>query len=412
MKIGIISDLHLGRRNYGIIALENDFYTQYQKTIKELIKQKVDTVIIAGDIFDTPKVSPLAIEQFQEGIRQLNNKNINVLNIIGNHTMLQTKQHLPADKLFEKEFTYKILDKNYQYKEDKTIIAGLPYHNNTQIEELKAKIEILADKMSSALTKILVLHQEFQEYCGFAGAKLSIKDLPLEKFDIIICGHIHQRLDDYNTQTETLYIQPGSIERLNKAEAQDEQDTGKGITIIDTNANRVDKLKNTYKFINIPPVRPYIIKDYTWKDISKKEITEILNDLLLEVKSCNMQPVVFIEIKDNTNSYDLITDKIKEIDTNSLTCRFTYYDIGVQDYNSLSFNDGKIPSVEQALKEAVQDDERAEDIVNFYEAANNPDEDLKGVVDSLFKKLYPPVEVEPIYDPKFEELKAYFLGDE
>ena len=110
MKIGIISDLHLGKRNYGIIELENDFYTQYHKNIQELIKNKVNTVIIAGDIFDTPKPSALAISQFQEGIRQLNKNNINVLNIIGNHTMLQTPHHIPADELFTNEFDYQLLN--------------------------------------------------------------------------------------------------------------------------------------------------------------------------------------------------------------------------------------------------------------------------------------------------------------
>ena len=223
MKIGIISDLHLGKRNYGIIELENDFYKQYHKCINELIQQKVDTVIIAGDIFDTPKVSPLAIDQFQQGLRTLNTHGINVLNIIGNHTMMQTAQHIPADKLFENEFSYSILDENYQYSFDDTIIMGLPYHKDTKINELKEKIEKLGEKATGKKHKILVLHQEFQEYCGFAGAKLSINDIPLDKFDIIICGHIHQRLKD--ELSNTIFIQPGSIERLNKTEAQDKSYT-------------------------------------------------------------------------------------------------------------------------------------------------------------------------------------------
>ena len=206
MKIGIISDLHLGKRNYGIIELENDFYIQYHKNIQELIKNKVNTVIIAGDIFDTPKPSALAISQFQEGIRQLNQKNINVLNIIGNHTMLQTPHHVPADELFTNEFDYQLLNENNKYIQDDIAIVGLPYHNNNKLSELKEKIHKLAKEIKNYRLKILVLHQEFQEYCGFSGAKLSIHDIPVQEFDIIICGHIHERKSTLIDGTKTYFL--------------------------------------------------------------------------------------------------------------------------------------------------------------------------------------------------------------
>ena len=399
MKIGIISDLHLGKRNYGIIELENDFYKQYHKCINELIQQKVDTVIIAGDIFDTPKVSPLAIDQFQQGLRTLNTHGINVLNIIGNHTMMQTAQHIPADKLFENEFSYSILDENYQYSFDDTIIMGLPYHKDTKINELEEKIEKLGEKATGKKHKILVLHQEFQEYCGFAGAKLSINDIPLDKFDIIICGHIHQRLKD--ELSNTIFIQPGSIERLNKTEAQDEQDTGKGITIINTEQN-----KPMVEFIDIPPERKYIIK--TLKLNNSNDINSILDDLLVEVKSCDPQPMVFLQIEDETNSYDMIIEKQKTIDDNSLSCRFQYYDLSSDDYPMSVEVDGEVPSVKEFIREAFKDDDNFAYIESLYDAANNPDEDLRGVVDDLFKKLYPPVEVKPFEDPEMDEIIEYF----
>lgn len=405
MKIGIISDLHLGKRNYGIIELENDFYKQYHKNIQELIKNKVDTVIIAGDIFDTPKPSALAISQFQEGIRQLNKKNINVLNIIGNHTMLQTPHHKPADELFTNEFDYQLLNENNKYIQDDIAIVGLPYHNNNKLSELKEKIQKLAKEIKNYRLKILVLHQEFQEYCGFSGAKLSIYDIPVQDFDIIICGHIHARKSTLIDGTKTFYIQPGSIERLNTSEAENEFYNGKGITIIDTRKN-LDILSRE-RIINIPPERQYIIRDYAFS--SQEDITATFNALKKELQTLNSKPVVFLMIGDETDSYNFIMDQVDGINDYTLMTKFTYYDLNSQDISYLmDYQNEEIPSARNALKEATKTDEFGECALDLYDAAISADDDLQKVADDLFKKLYPPVEVEPFCDPELEEIIEYF----
>lgn len=408
MKIGIISDLHLGKRNYGIIELENDFYTQYHKNIQELIKNKVNTVIIAGDIFDTPKPSALAISQFQEGIRQLNKKNINVLNIIGNHTMLQTPHHIPADELFTNEFDYQLLNENNKYIQDDIAIVGLPYHNNNKLPELKEKIHKLAKEIKNYRLKILVLHQEFQEYCGFSGAKLSIHDIPVQEFDIIICGHIHERKSTLIDGTKTFYIQPGSIERLNSSEALNEFYNGKGITIIDTRKN-LDILSRE-KIINIPPERKYLIREYAFtKENNGKDIIPTFDTLKRKLQSLDLKPVVFLTIEDETNSYNLITEQVDRINDDSLMTKFTYYDLNSQDTLYLKdYQDKELPSAREALKEAIKSDGLDESVIDLYDTAVSPDDDLQKVADDLFKKLYPPVEVEPFCDPELDEIVAYF----
>ena len=408
MKIGIISDLHLGKRNYGIIELENDFYTQYHKNIQELIKNKVNTEIIAGDIFDTPKPSALAISQFQEGIRQLNKNNINVLNIIGNHTMLQTPHHIPADELFTNEFDYQLLNENNKYIQDDIAIVGLPYHNNNKLPELKEKIHKLAKEIKNYRLKILVLHQEFQEYCGFAGAKLSIHDIPVQEFDIIICGHIHERKSTLIDGTKTFYIQPGSIERLNSSEALNEFYNGKGITIIDTRKN-LDILSRE-KIINIPPERKYLIREYAFtKENNDKDIIATFDTLKRKLQSLDLKPVVFLTIEDETNSYNLITEQVDRINDDSLMTKFTYYDLNSQDTLYLKdYQDKELPSAREALKEAIKSDGLDESVLDLYDSAVSPDDDLQKVADDLFKKLYPPVEVEPFCDPELDEIVAYF----
>ena len=95
MKIAIISDLHLGFRQYGLIERENDFYNQLYKVRNEINKHEPDMVIIAGDLFDKPNPSPAAINAYREGIGELDTDII--CTIKGNHTMILRDNHYSID---------------------------------------------------------------------------------------------------------------------------------------------------------------------------------------------------------------------------------------------------------------------------------------------------------------------------
>ena len=81
MKIGVITDMHLGLRQYGLSEREEDFYIQYNKAIDAFLDAGVDIVIIGGDIFDQPRPSPKSLQVFNEGISQLIDANINPKNV-------------------------------------------------------------------------------------------------------------------------------------------------------------------------------------------------------------------------------------------------------------------------------------------------------------------------------------------
>ena len=221
-KIGIISDLHLNYRQYGLKDREEDFYYQYHLCITECIEKKCDIVIMAGDIFDNHNPSPKAIDVFEQGLNNLNKNGITVLNIVGNHTQLQVKDHFPPDSLFKQKYDYCLLDSKHLFKDDNLFICGLPYYANHSLEKLKKHIVSFNEMASEYDVSILVLHQEFQEYCGFTGAHMSINDIKIDNFDFVICGHIHSRIID-KINDKTTYIQPGSIERMNSKEALDEE---------------------------------------------------------------------------------------------------------------------------------------------------------------------------------------------
>jgi exonuclease SbcD len=51
VRIGQMSDLHLGYRQYGKFERVKDFYSAAVKAAEVIIEQKPDLVIVAGDIF-------------------------------------------------------------------------------------------------------------------------------------------------------------------------------------------------------------------------------------------------------------------------------------------------------------------------------------------------------------------------
>ena len=214
MKVAIISDLHLGFRQYGSIEREKDFYRQFFNVCKEIKKHRPEIVIIAGDLFDKPNPTPAAINAYREGIGNLNS----ILCVTkGNHTMILREGHYSIDEYFgADEF------EGYYYLDDETIttvlhgmqsnydlefrkyvnkpnvlVTGITYRYNSDLDEFIKVQKELAEKNSKedAAYKILVVHQSFKEFCGFVGEELSIEDIDYSPYDAIICGHIHSRFN-------------------------------------------------------------------------------------------------------------------------------------------------------------------------------------------------------------------------
>jgi len=60
--IAHLSDVHLGRRQYGLEARAKDYELAFLRAIDEIIglreERGVDLVLVSGDLFDNPRPSP------------------------------------------------------------------------------------------------------------------------------------------------------------------------------------------------------------------------------------------------------------------------------------------------------------------------------------------------------------------
>lgn len=86
-KIALVSDVHLGTRQYGIKERYDDFIVAFERFGQSAIDHKVDAVVIGGDLFDSPRPDAKSVLQAQYVVHQLESMGIHVFGIDGNHDL-------------------------------------------------------------------------------------------------------------------------------------------------------------------------------------------------------------------------------------------------------------------------------------------------------------------------------------
>ena len=80
-----MADNHLGYRQYGLYQREIDYYDTFKTAIKKILELRPDFVIHSGDLFEFFRSPPKALFEVQKGLKKLQEKNIPVYAIPGNH---------------------------------------------------------------------------------------------------------------------------------------------------------------------------------------------------------------------------------------------------------------------------------------------------------------------------------------
>lgn len=409
MRIGIISDLHLGHRQYGSLEREEDFYNQFLYCMTHMMSEKPDVVVIAGDIFDKPNPSPKAMDIYRKGIAILNG--IPVIAITGNHTMLMRDDHYTVDNYFAESGI-----ENYHLIDDDNIIIdgidfhGLIYRSDSDLDSLFDARESLFDQIPTDIdapdydfihSRILIIHQAVKEFCGFTGAELSIEDLDPSKYDAIICGHIHSPLFKIFSEAVT-FIQPGSIERLNTTEARDEIEKGKGFWIFDT-----EDPENP-EFCKVPALRKFLLGDIEFKTL--EDIENHFDKLKKDLSKMDKPPIISYNYYDYSGNSVHIRELMKSHTKGALINNSNVYDMTEEEI-SLEITDNEIPTIAEALKMTgtLDDDELklAKDIHESF--SKGLEESTEGILDKFFEthKKTDTSDIEKEYQERIKEIKEY-----
>lgn len=214
MKLLHISDLHLGKRlkGYSLLDDQKDILRQIITTAKE---QKVNGVIIAGDIYDVSIPPTEAINLFDKFITDLSYNNIACYAVSGNH-----------DNIYRVTFGSEIMAKGNIYfakkysgnitpiKAEKDVFIWLlpfirpmdvrefyPDFANSSYEEMMQKVIENLD-IDETKTNILVAHQfitnngkppeRSESETISLGTLDNISATNFNKFDYVALGHIHK----------------------------------------------------------------------------------------------------------------------------------------------------------------------------------------------------------------------------
>jgi len=227
MRIAHISDTHLGHRQYNLDERESDIYEAFEQAVNKAIEERVDVLIHAGDLFDSPNPPIKALYVFKNALKKINEK-MKFYCVLGDHDRPK-RRGMPPHKLFE----IRVLGVNGLEWEDVNgiLIAGVSNLRGRMAELLKEemkKFDALAEKYRKS---ILVAHQAIDRYLPFEGSyELKEDELP-KNATYYAFGHLHAR--QLVRFGKGFFAYAGSTEILSKDDISSWKKDGKGFYIVD-----------------------------------------------------------------------------------------------------------------------------------------------------------------------------------
>ena len=209
-RIAIVSDVHLGTRQYGIKERYNDFLAAFENISKRSDIRNVDAVVIGGDLFDSPRPDAHSVLVAQNAVHNIVSQGVRVLGIDGNHDLSE------GDWL--RVVGINPIGDGSAWMVGDVSILGVNYRNG---RDLIAAIQDMVDR--GVKTNILVMHFALAEMNGGGSADTGVQELSplLDKLGVkaVLMGHVH--IPDCRKWNGVLYVNPGSTEMKSSNEPQE-----------------------------------------------------------------------------------------------------------------------------------------------------------------------------------------------
>ena len=304
MLFSHISDTHLGLQQYGLEEREQDVYDSFNQAIDISIKDHVDFVIFAGDLFHTPNPSGTAILQMANALKRLKENSIYSFFILGEHDISRMRA-TPVPYVYHNlEFSKYVGRGKPVYHKD-VMIVGFDKIRKSELasfEEKFREIDVLAKQHNGH--KILVLHQGITEVNQFA-AELNSADLP-KSFTYYAMGHLHDKSVKQFDQLGGSLAYPGSTEMTT---SEGIKETEKGFFEVDISSKEAKP--NWIKLDTRP--------QFSTK-IESKNLDTSISKVLEKISTFDKKPVVEIKIIGKDIERDIVQTKISQIIPQTLHC--------------------------------------------------------------------------------------------
>ncbi len=285
MKLLHFADAHIDMANYGRHDPQTglplrvlDFLKSLDTIIETAIHEKVDLVIFAGDAYKDRTPAPTFQREWGKRIMQLSQAKIPTILLIGNHDLSPSIGRAHAIQEFDTlqvPYVHVIAKPAFLSAQELGLpaqVIGLPWVSRSGLmaaleidtaevfSEIQSRLTGLInqyiEKADSNLPLILTAHASVQgatygaERTVMLGADLVLPGSLVKdpRLDYVALGHIH-KAQNLNKNAHPPVIYPGSIERIDFGEANDEK-----FFIV----AEVEKGKTDVQWRKLTGVRPFI----------------------------------------------------------------------------------------------------------------------------------------------------------
>lgn len=374
MKIMHLSDLHIGKKVNEYSMLQDQIYIL--KEILQIIDdEKVETVIIAGDVYDRSLPPNEALELFDEFLYQLSGRNVNVFVISGNHDSPERISYggrmMTENKIFLSpvyDGNVKPITLNDDYGEVNFYLLPFVrpadirrYFPDENIENYTDAVKVAIDNMNVDFNErnILVTHQfvtgaELSESEDIiVGGTDNVSGEVFDGFDYVALGHIHRE----QTVGKDNIRYCGTPLKYSFSEAKNI----KSVTILDFN----DKGNIEYSKILLTPLRDMREIRGTYYELTLKSSYE----------STNTEDYLHITLTDEEDIPDAI-GKLRSI----------YPNIMKLDYDNLrTRGSGTVDAIEN-----IESKSPFELFAELFKQQNNQDmsEEQEEIMRNLIDKIW------------------------
>ena len=321
MKIIHCADLHLDSKLSANLSADkarerkNELLEAFMRMIRYAVDNNVNAIIIAGDLFDTRKISATACNVVRDAI--VNNPEIEFYYLQGNHdanSFLARLEEIPANlKLFGNSWTSHELCGN-----ENVFIYGIELNGFNSPDWFNTLV------LDVQKTNIVVLHgQESLSKSKNQAEVIPFLELRNKNIDYLALGHIHgykkEKLDNRG-----IYCYPGCLEPRGLDEPGDH-----GFVVLEIGEDNKIKshefVKNASRTLH--EIRVDVTDCMTTSDISTRVETELS---LKNLRSSEMLKLVLC------GELDVTAEKDIELLNHSLEGRF--YIVRVYDETRLKVN--------------------------------------------------------------------------
>jgi len=290
MKLAHLADLHLGFRQFdrqsprGANQREADVALACARAVDDLLEQRPELVVIAGDIFHSVRpTNPAILFLFQQLQRiRVALPETPVILLAGTHDTPRTSETGSILKLYEAVGAEVVLDAPRRLVFPKLDCAVLAVPHQALMSPDRPA---LRPERGGPTLNILLTHFQFQalgEARGtmeYGGALLGPEDLAPAQWDYVALGHFHVAHEVF---PNAWYA--GALEYLPPnpwGQLQDEAErgrAGKGYLLVDLPGARVH-------FRPIAPARRHIeLEPISGKDLTAKQIDERIAEAVRQAK--------------------------------------------------------------------------------------------------------------------------------